>query len=118
VWLLAALCALVLIGSTLHVKSLIRERADPRYARASKTYAMVCLPAGATLALAWGLPDGWWLLVPFVVLTLRAWRPMRGQQRPGVIGAIALLCFVVTADAGPEITAGVPRSHWAIACGA
>jgi hypothetical protein len=99
VWLLAALCTLVLIGSTLHVKSLIRERADPRYASASKTYAMACLPAGAALALAWGLPDGWWLLVPFVVLALRAWRPMRGQQRPGVIGAIELLCFVVTAAA-------------------
>jgi hypothetical protein len=99
VWLLAALCAFVLIGSTLHVKSLIRERADPRYASAAKAYAMACIPAGVALALAWGLPDGWWLLVPFVVLALRAWRPMRGRQRPGVIGAIELVCFVVTAAA-------------------
>jgi hypothetical protein len=99
VWLLAALCTLVLIGSTLHVKSLIRERADPRYTSASKMYATACLPAGTALALAWGLPNGWWLLVPFVALALRAWRPMRGRQRPGVIGAIELVCFVATATA-------------------
>jgi hypothetical protein len=97
-WLLALLCALVLAGSTMHVKSLIRERADRRYARASEAYAMTCIPVGVALALAWGLPEGWWLLVPFVVLALRAWRPIRGGQRPGQIGAIELVCFVATAS--------------------
>jgi hypothetical protein len=97
VWLLAALCALVLIGSTLHVKSLIRERADPRYSMASKAYALGCLPAAFVLAFAWGMPGGAWLIAPFMLLVARAWWPMRGHLRPGLIGAIELACFVVTA---------------------
>jgi hypothetical protein len=96
VWLLALLCGLVLAGSTLHVKSLIRERTNPLYATASKAFALTCLPVGMAIAWAWGLPEGWWLVVPFVVLAARAWRPARGDGRPGVIGAIELVCFIVT----------------------
>ncbi|MDA8436005.1 MAG: YwiC-like family protein, partial [Actinomycetales bacterium] len=45
VWVLVIVCALVLLGSTLHVKSLIRERRDPRFARAARVLAVACVPA-------------------------------------------------------------------------
>lgn len=99
VWILTAMCALVLISSTLHVKSLIRERTNPRYARLSKQFALACLPVALLLAAAWGVPTGLWLMVPFVVMAARALRPMVAQQRPGVIGLIELGCFVTTAVA-------------------
>lgn len=49
VWVLTAVCALVLLGSTLHVKSLIRERRDPRFARASRILALACVPVSIAL---------------------------------------------------------------------
>lgn len=99
VWVLTAVCALVLVGSTLHVKSLIRERSDPRYALASRGFALGCLPLSLVLAAAWGLPSGLWLIAPFLVLAVRAVRPMPTPQRPGTIGLIELGCFVITAAA-------------------
>ena len=95
VWVLTAVCALVLVGSTLHVKSLIRERRDPRYALASRIVATASVPAAAALATAWGLPGGWWLVVPFVALAFRAFAVGRRPLRPGVIGLVELGCFVL-----------------------
>ena len=62
----------MLLGSTLHVKSLIRERRDPRGARASKVCAVVSVPASFVLAEWWGWPQGAWLIVPFLALAVRA----------------------------------------------
>jgi hypothetical protein len=95
VWVLVVVTWLVLTGSTLHVKSLIRERRDPRYARASRVYAVVCVLASVGLAAWWG-PGGWWLLAPFVVLAVRAFLVGRTPVRPGVIGAVELVAVLVT----------------------
>ena len=105
VWVLSALCALVLVGSTLHVKSLLRERDDPRYARASVAFSVTGVPVSFGLAAWWGLPAGGWLVVPAVVMAVRAvvvprlsWRPMR-------IGMTELVLVVVTALAAAAAVA-------------
>lgn len=96
-WVLTALCAGVLAGSTLHVKSLIRERRDARYARASLVYAWAGVLVGWGLAVWWGLPSGLWLLVPMVALAVRAVVvPGRGW-RPVQIGLVELAVFVLAA---------------------
>jgi hypothetical protein len=92
VWVLAVLCALVLCGSTLHVKAHLRERRDPRYRRASRAVALGSLVAAVGLALRWGLPSGWWLLLPFVLLAVRAWLPP--PARPARLGLLELVPFV------------------------
>ncbi len=106
-WLLAAVCALVLLGSTLHVKSLLRERRDPRYATAARVYAVACAIASPALAVAWGLPAGWFLVAPFVVLAVRALRKDWSGMRPGAIGMVELACFLVAlAAAALAVAAG------------
>ncbi len=95
-WALAIVCFLVLVGTTLHVKSLIRERRDPRYALVSRVYALACLPAAVGLAAWWGWPRGGWLVVPFVVLAVRAFLIGRKPQRAGVLGMIELGFFLLT----------------------
>lgn len=99
VWLLTALCGLVLVGSTLHVKSLLRERRNASYARASRAFAVASLVAGVGLAGAWGLPGGVALVVPFILLALRAFKRDWSGWRPGRIGLVELACFVVVAVA-------------------
>lgn len=64
VWVLTVVCLLVLLGSTLHVKSLIRERRNPRYALASRWWAVGSVLVSIGLALWWGLPGGPWLVPP------------------------------------------------------
>jgi hypothetical protein len=97
VWVLVVVCALVLLGSTLHVKSLIRERRDPRFARASHVFAIACVPASVALGAWWGWPSGAWLVAPFVVLAVRAYAVPRRALRPGAVGMIELGCFVLVA---------------------
>jgi hypothetical protein len=94
VLVLAGVCLLVLAGSTLHVKSLIRERRDPRYARASRLLALASVPATA-LAAMWQWPDGLWLVVPFVALAVRAFLVGRRPMRPGAIGIVELGAFAL-----------------------
>lgn len=94
-WVLAIGCALVLLGSTLHVKSLIRERRDARYTQASKAFAVFSVPASVALAAWWGLPRGAWLVIPFVALAVRAFLVGRRPLRPGVIGVIELAGFIL-----------------------
>ena len=96
-WVPLIVCGLVLVGSTLHVKSLIRERRDPRFARSSKAVAVVSVPASAVLAAWWGGPRGAWLVVPFVALAVRAFLVGRQAMRPGAIGVIELGGFVLVA---------------------
>jgi hypothetical protein len=92
VWVLAVLCALVLCGSTLHVKAQLRERRDPRYQHASRAVALLSLVVAVGLARWWGLPAGWWLLLPFALLALRAWLPP--PARPARLGLLELVPFV------------------------
>ncbi|HEX5018465.1 MAG TPA: YwiC-like family protein, partial [Actinomycetes bacterium] len=97
VWVMTIVCALVLIGSTLHVKSLIRERRDARYATASRAFAVACVVASMGLALWWELPAGLWLVLPFLALAVRAFVVGRKPLRPGVLGVIELACFLLVA---------------------
>jgi YwiC-like protein len=94
-WVLTAVAALAMAGSTLHVKSLIRERRDPRYSRASQAFSVVCVVIAAGLAALWGLPAGWWLVVPFVALAARAFVVGRRPLKPMVIGLVELAGFVL-----------------------
>jgi hypothetical protein len=98
-WVLTVVCALVLAGSTLHVKSLIRERRDPRYAQASRVLAVACVPASVLLAWWWGLPSGLWLVLPFVAFAVRAYVVGRRPLRPGVVGVVELVGFVLVVAA-------------------
>lgn len=107
VWVLTAVCALVLSGSTVHVKSLLRERRDPRYAAASRRFALVSVAVAVGLGWWWGLPSGLWLVVPFVALAVRAFVVGRGSMRPGQIGMVELAGFVlVVACAGLAAAGG------------
>lgn len=95
VWVLVAVTVLSLTGSTLHVKSLIRERRDPRFSRASQAFAVLSVVAVGALAVAWGLPSGWWLVVPFVLLAIRAFLVGRRPRKPMVIGLVELAGIVL-----------------------
>lgn len=97
VWVLAVVCMLVLVGSTLHVKSRIRERRDPRFERASKVVAVASVPVSVALAFWWGWPAGTWLVFPFVVLAVRAFMVERWSLRAGAIGMIELSGYVLVA---------------------
>lgn len=93
-WLLTVAVALLLVGSTLHVKSLIRERSDSRYARASRIVAVLSVPTAVVLAVIWGLPAGLVLLLPFGWFVVRAFA-VGPDARPARIGMIELVGFVL-----------------------
>ena len=97
--ILTTVCWLVLTGSTLHVKSLIRERRDPRYARASRAVALTSVVVSVALAVEWGLPEGWALVAPFVALAVRAFLAGRRPARAAVIGLVELAVFGLVAVA-------------------
>lgn len=97
VWLLTGICALVLVGSTLHVKSLLRERRNPVYARTSRVFSVASLGAVVALAWLWGLPAGLGLVAPFVFLAARALKRNWDGSRPGRIGLLELAAFVAVA---------------------
>lgn len=97
VWLLTAVCALVLVGSTLHVKSLLRERRNPAYARASRLFSVVSVGAALVLGWSWGMPAGLGLVAPFVCLAARALKRDWTDWRPGRIGLLELAGFVAVA---------------------
>ena len=88
-----AACAVALVGSVLHVKSLIRERSDQRFAAGSRAFAV----AGViVIGLAAGL-TGVSLLVaaPFVLLAARAWLVRGPAWRPARVGLVELACLVL-----------------------
>jgi hypothetical protein len=105
VWVLTVAVALLLSGSTLHVKSLIRERADPRFARASRVVAWVSLLAAVGLAAWWGLPSGLLLVVPFAWFVLRSMLLADPSSRPARLGMVELVGFVLLVVASAVATA-------------
>ncbi len=95
VWVLTTAVALVLVGSTLHVKSLIRERAHPAFARIARMFALLSVVGSLALALWWGLPAGTLLVLPYIWFAARS-LTMRGPApRPGRIGLIELVGFLL-----------------------
>ena len=93
VGVLTLACALTLVGSTLHVKSLIRERRRPIFGTISRVYGLACVPV--MLAVAWLAGFGVLLVVPFAVLAVRALLVRDPTWRPARIGMVELGCFVV-----------------------
>jgi hypothetical protein len=95
------LCALVLVDSTLHVRSLIRQRRDARAARLSRAVSLAGLAAAAGLGTAVGMmPAGWWLPAGYAVLVVRAFAVR--TTRPARIGLAELGAFAAVA-----VTAGL-----------
>ena len=93
-WVLTVCVALVLVGSTLHVRSLIRERGNPRFRSAARAVAVASLVASFALAAWWGLPSGLVLVVPFAWFAARSVLMRGPAPRPGRIGIIELVGFV------------------------
>lgn len=79
-WLAALICGVYFTGTVLHVKSLIRESDDRRWAVGSRVYHV--------LALAMGLISPW-LLLPFGAAAVRAFAVPAGS-RPAVIGGVEI----------------------------
>ncbi len=79
-WLAAFVCFVYFTGTVLHVKSLIREADDRRWARASRVYAIVSLSV---------LVISPWLLAPFGVAAVRAFAVPAGA-RPAMIGGVEI----------------------------
>jgi hypothetical protein len=95
VLVVALACALTLVGSTLHVKSLIRERRNPRYARASRSYAVASVVAMTAVV---GVTEvDWPLVLPFVALAVRAFVVRDPRLRPARIGLVELACLLLLA---------------------
>lgn len=93
--LMALICALALVGSTLHVKSLIRERANPVFRTAARIFAAASVPAVILASLAAGRSP--WLAIPFVALYGRAQFLHRPTWRPGRIGLVELAGLILVA---------------------
>ncbi len=80
-WLAAFVCLVFFTGSVLHVKSLIREADNPRWALASRVYNT------ASMGTAFVSP---WLLLPFGAAAIRAFLVPSGT-RPAVVGAVEIV---------------------------
>lgn len=95
------LCVLILLGSTLHVKSLIRERRDPRYAFWSRAWAVASLALAVAAAIAVGVPHGLTLIVPFIYLLARSLWLANPRMSPARIGMLELAGFALMAGLAP-----------------
>jgi hypothetical protein len=84
-WETAFICLVFFAGSVVHVKSLIREADDPRWARFSRIYHVLALGVGLLSP---------WLLLPFGAAAIRAFAVPPGS-RPGVIGAVETVVSVL-----------------------
>lgn len=96
-WVLTAAVALVLVGSTLHVKSLIRERDNPGFGRMSHLFAILSLVVSFALAYWWGLPEGLFLVLPFAFFAVRSQRMAGTAPKPSRIGIVELVGFLLLA---------------------
>ena len=94
-WVLTVAVGLILSGSTLHVKSLIRERSRPGFRTASRIFAGASLAASFVLAAWWGLPAGLLLVAPFGWFLARSLAMRLPAPRPARIGMIELVGFVL-----------------------
>jgi hypothetical protein len=99
VGVLSAVCAMALTGSTLHVKSLIRERRNPAATTRARVFTAACVPGAFGCALlSW--PAGTGLVAVFALLALRTrWLAMR-TWRPGRVGLVELAGLVLVALSG------------------
>ncbi len=102
VWWATLACLIMLIDSTLHVKSLIRERNNPRYRLASRVWSIggllvVALIAVIGIAIGAGSPRVLLLVPPFVYLVVRSFAFSDPHLKPARIGLLELPGFVLLA---------------------
>lgn len=95
-WWAALVCVVFFTGSVLHVKSLIREADDRRWAIGSRVFHL------AALGTAWLSP---WLLLPFGAAAARAFA-VRPGTRPAAIGAVEAAVSVLVVAGGIGALAG------------
>ncbi len=100
VWTMTAFAALALIGSTMHVRSLIRERRNRQFQLWSQVFAASSLVAGVLLASPYGLWAELSALAAFGFLFLRSLFLGRSTLKPGIIGVFELVGFILVAVAG------------------
>ena len=84
-WTAAFICLVFFTGSVLHVKSLIREADDRRWATGSRLFHAAALWMGLISP---------WLLLPFGAAAVRAFAVPPGS-RPAVIGAVEIVVSVL-----------------------
>lgn len=95
-WAVTFLCALVLAGSTLHVKSLIREKENRHYRTWSTAFAAGSLPlACAADYIMGGTTAAAVMLIPFGYLLVRCLVLRDKPLKPGVLGMIELTGFIL-----------------------
>ena len=104
-WALTAMGGLALIGSTLHVRSLIRERRNESFRRASQVFAIASLLAAIVLAVPYGGGAVASAICAFGYLTARAFFVGRRPLRPGIIGVFELVGFITVFGVGVVICA-------------
>ena len=82
---LAALLLAYFFGTVLYVKSMIRERGVPAYARASIAYHAVATAAFVPMALLHH-PTWWWAVAFLAAMTVRAWAVSGRALTPKALG--------------------------------
>lgn len=97
VWILTIAVTLLLVGSTLHVRSFIRERTNASFARLSQAFAILSLVFALLLAWWWPLPAGLWLVPAFAFAVARSFAMTGRTVAPVRIGMIELIGFVLLA---------------------
>jgi len=98
-WLITAFVALTLLGSTLHVRSLMRKRSDHRYRIASQIFAVASVVIAVALVANLGLAPIIATVIAFGYLAVRAFVVGRRPRKPGIIGMLELVGFVLVAVA-------------------
>ncbi len=94
VWLAMAMAFMAMVGSTLHVKSLIRERANPRYRWYSLVWAVASIGVAAILGWTLGVNIAA-VSLPFVFLAGRSIALGDTPRKPGVLGMVELVGFIL-----------------------
>lgn len=99
-WTLTVFAALALVGSTMHVRSLIRERRNAKFRLASQVVAGVSLAVATLLAVPLGMAATVMTAVAFGFLFVRSLVVGMKPMKPGVIGVFELVGFLLVALAG------------------
>lgn len=102
-WTVTAIGGLALVGSTLHVRSLIREKRNESFRRASQVFAIASLVAALILAVPYGPSAIAATTCAFGYLAVRTFVVGRRPMRPGIIGVFELVGFIAVFGAGVAI---------------
>lgn len=99
-WVITVFASFALVGSTMHVRSLIRQRNDPWLRRTSQIFAgaslAIAVALGAQIGAATAVAAG----LAFGFLLARSLLVGRRPMKPGVIGMVELVGFLLVAASG------------------